>query len=67
MACQFFAQQRLDKLQQMPHLFEFAARVLVELALTRQDVQGLLELRIEGGKLWWQIAAGGWFSFGHEE
>jgi hypothetical protein len=64
---QLLLQQRLDKLQQMPHLFELAARVLIQPPFAREDVQGLQQLRIKSGKLWRQISTEGFLGFRHEE
>jgi hypothetical protein len=44
LALQHLLQQRLDELQQVVHLLELAAAVLVELAVAREDVQRLEQL-----------------------
>ena len=55
-----FKQQLLDELEQVVHLLELAARVLVELALAREDVQLLEQLhRLAGAHLGGQAVGEG--------
>ena len=67
---QFF-QQLLDELKQVIHLLELATRILVELAVAREDVQrfeqldGLAGAQVELRTWVLMFGRGGVFVFGH--